>query len=321
MSRQPVTQSLASALALAAFWCCPAAPLAAQTIDYRTLDFGTTGTFLTGIRGDNLTGNYVIPGGQTGGLFYDSATGAWSAFPVATPNQSNYPGAIGSSPYGPSFGSIGGVLRVVGSYKLAGSSDDLGYLYDGAAAPGSDPLTLVYPGAGTEFTIAHSTFGNTVVGNYDTGPLTGDAFVYDIRRGTFTTNNRPGALSTTAYGVWGDKIAGGYGFGPDGQPGFEHGYIYDVRTGRWATHDAPGALFTHFEGITGAGRGGEYNLVADWFGADGVLQASVLHIDAAGNETWIPMPTPAPTPPRPTRSTRTAWSASTPTRPAPTATR
>ena len=277
-----------TALAIPAFWLGPSAPVGAQSLEYRTLDFGTTGTFLTGIRGDNITGNYVVPNGETGGLLYNSAAEVWSPFPIATPNQSNYPGAVGSSPYGPSFGSLGGVLRVVGSYKTAASPDDLGYLYDGGAAPGSDPLTLVYPDPGTEFTIAHSTFGNTVVGNYDTGPLTGNAFIYDIPSGTFTTNNRPGALSTTAYGVWGDKITGGYGFGPDREPGFEHGYIYDVRTDRWTTHDHPDAFFTHFEGITGAGRGGEYNLVANWIGADGSLQAAVLHIDAEGNETWIP---------------------------------
>src|SRR5690606_37412058 len=151
---------------------------------------------------------------------------------------------------------------------------------------------LVYPDPDTEFTIAHSTFGNTVVGNWDTGPLTGNAFVYDIPTGTFTTNNKPGALSTTAYGVWGDKIAGGYGaFGPDDEPGFEHGYIYDTKTDTWTTYDHPGAFFTHFEGITGAGRKNEYNLVSDWIDGDG-LHAAVLHVEADGTETWIPIEVP-----------------------------
>jgi hypothetical protein len=31
-------------------------------IAYTTLNFGTSGTFLTGIRGNNIVGNYVIPG-------------------------------------------------------------------------------------------------------------------------------------------------------------------------------------------------------------------------------------------------------------------
>lgn len=248
-------------------------------------------TFLTGIRGDNIVGNFIIPtnASATGGLLYDSASGLWSPFPFATPGMTNYPGSISSSPYGPSFGSYGGILRVVGSYKTGASPFDLGYLYDGAAAPGEELLTLVYPGASTEFTIAHSTFGNLAVGNYDTGPLTGNAFIYDIAAGTYVTNNIPGEASTTAYGVWGDKVAGGYGgFSPDGEPGFEHGYIYDLSTGTYTTHDHPGAFFTHFEGITGAGRGGEYNLVVDWIGPDG-LHAAVLHIDALGHETWIPI--------------------------------
>jgi hypothetical protein len=125
---------------------CVAAPAQAQT-DYTTLNFGTTGTFLTGIRGDNIVGNYVIEGtGNTGGLLYDLTTGIWTPFPVATPNGANYPGAIGSSPYGPSFGSQFGILRAVGSYKTQASDpDNLSYLYDGAAAPGGHLTPLAYP--------------------------------------------------------------------------------------------------------------------------------------------------------------------------------
>lgn len=267
-------------------------PAGAAELQYTTLDFGTSETLLTGIRGDNIVGFYDIPNSSaSGGLLYRSDTGTWSPYPVATPDGVNFPGAISASPYGPSFGSQGGILRVVGSYETQASSPyTLGYLYDSAAAPGHELTTLVYPNPDTKFTIAHSNFGNTVVGNYDTGPLTGNAFIYNIASGEFTTNNKPGAISTTAYGVWGDKIAGGYGdFGPDGQPGFEHGYIYDKSTDTWTTYDHPLGIFTHFEGITGAGRGGEYNLVADWISIDGNLHAAVLHVDAHGNETWIPI--------------------------------
>ncbi len=276
-------------------------PLQYTILDYPNPDGGTYSTFLTGIRGDNIVGNYIIPdsSGATGGLLYRSDSMIWSPYPVATPDGVNFPvpGTISASPYGPSFGSYGGILRVVGSYKTEASSPfDLGYLYDSAAAPGQQLTTLAYPGPNTEFTIAHSNFGNTVVGNYDTGPLTGNAFIYDIATGQYVTNNKPGAISTTAYGVWGDKIAGGYGdFGPNGEPGFEHGYIYDMSTGTWTTYDHPLSVFTHFEGITGAGRGGEYNLVADWIGpgCGTSLCAAVLHVDAQGNETWIPIEGPA----------------------------
>jgi outer membrane autotransporter protein len=276
--------------------CSIAAPAEAQLI-YTTLNYGTTGTFLTGIRGNNIVGNYVIPGSsQTGGLLYNLSTGIWTPFPVPTGNGANFPGAIGSSPYGPSFGSQYGILNAVGSYKTQSSSPyDLSYLYDAAAAPAANLTPLVYPsapGAQTLNTIAHSTFGNQVVGNYDTRLLTGNAFIYTISTGTYTTNNFPGAVSTTAYGVWANKIAGGYT--PPGL-GFERGYIYDENTGTWTSYNHPGALVTHFEGITGAGRGGEYNLVADWVGLDGKPHASILHIDASANQTWIDFAVPGAT--------------------------
>ncbi|MFG1400259.1 autotransporter domain-containing protein, partial [Xanthobacter sp. VTT E-85237] len=268
-----------------------AQPPAPVPTPYTTLNYGTTGTFLTGIRGNTIVGNYVVPGTTaTGGLAYNTVTGQWSAMPVATANGVNYPGAIGSSPYGPSFGNPGGVLRTVGSYITAASSPyDLSYLYDAAAAPGQQLTGLAYPSAPgnqTLFTIAHSTFGNQVVGDYDTRLATGNAMIYTISTGTYTTNNKPGAASTTAYGVYGNMIAGGYFDVPGGGIGAEHGYLYNQTTGTWASYDHPGAVITHLEGITGAGRSGEYNMVADWVTVDGVVHAGVLHVDALGIPTW-----------------------------------
>jgi outer membrane autotransporter protein len=264
----------------------------ADPTPFVTLNYGDASTFLTGIRGGNIVGNYVIPGTtDTGGLYYNLATGAWSPLPVATENGVNFPGAIGSSPYGPNFGTPSGILRAVGSYQTEASAPyDLSYLFDAAAAPGQQITDLAYPstpGAETLFTIAHSTFGHLVVGDYDTRLATGNAFIYDIRTGTYVTNNIPGAISSTAYGIYGDKIAGGYaeakiggGLGP------EHGYIYDLTTGTHRTYDHPGAVATHFEGITGAGRAGEYNIVANWITADGKVHPAVMHVDALGIATW-----------------------------------
>ncbi|MDQ0511631.1 autotransporter outer membrane beta-barrel domain-containing protein [Ancylobacter amanitiformis] len=258
---------------------------AAQTA-YQTLNFGTTGTFLTGIRGDNIVGNYTI-GTETGGLYYNMATQAWSPMPVSTADGVNYPGAISSSPYGPSFGNPGGILRTVGSYQTTASAPyDLSYLYDGAAAPGQSITPLAFPGSSTLYTIAHSNFGDQVVGDYDTDLAQGKAFIYTISTGTYTPLVISNA-STTAYGVYGDKIAGGYaqvleggGLGP------EHGYIYDQTTGTYVTHDHPDAVATHFEGITGGGRAGEYNLVTNWISADGAVHPAVLHVAADGTTTW-----------------------------------
>ncbi|SHE85763.1 outer membrane autotransporter barrel domain-containing protein [Kaistia soli DSM 19436] len=259
---------------------------------YETLNYGSSGTFLTGIRGDNIVGNYTIPGStETGGLYYNLATGTWAAMPEATANGANFPGAIGSSPYGPSFGTPDGILRVVGSYQTETSAPyDLSYLYDGAAPAGQSLITLAYPdgsGAQTLYTIAHSNFGNQAVGDYDTDLATGNAFIYDIDTGTYTTNNIPGAISTTAYGIYGDKIAGGYAMAEiGGGAGPEHGYIFDQTTGTYTTYDHPGAVATHFEGITSAGRSGEYNLVTNWITADGIAHPAIMHLAADGSVTW-----------------------------------
>ena len=290
MARSSLKPALLAGVAL---WCTVGGAQAqsAPTI-YQTLNYGTSGTFLTGIRGNTIVGNYVVPGtGATGGLLYDMTSGSWSAFPVATSNGVNYPNATGSSPYGPSFGSQTGILRTVGSYITSASAPyDLGYLYDAAAAPGRQLITLAYPSAAgnpTLYTIAHSTFGDTVVGNFDTRLATGNAVIYTISTGTYVKNNMPGAVSTTAYGVYGDMISGGYAnAGPGGGIGFEHGYLYNTLTGTWTTYDHPGAIITHLEGITGAGRSGEYNMVADWVTPDNVVHAGVLHVDALGIPTW-----------------------------------
>ncbi|MBN9267622.1 MAG: TOBE domain-containing protein [Hyphomicrobium sp.] len=284
-----VLSALAAAAAGSLAGAYPAAAETASEFQFQTLDYGPEGTFLTGIRGDNIVGNYTIPGTtETGGLYYNLASGAWSPMPLATPNGANFPGAIGSSPYGPSFGHPGGVLRVVGTYQTETSAPyDLSYLYDGAGGAKGSITPLAYPGEDTLYTVAHSTFGNTVVGDYDTRLATGNAFIYDIDAGTYTTNNIPGAASTTAYGVYGDKIAGGYAMAlPGGGLGPEHGYIYDRAAGTYETHDHPGAVATHFEGITGAGRSDEYNLVANWITADGAVHPAVMHIDALGKTTW-----------------------------------
>ena len=286
MRKQRLRGRVSLVFAMSATLAATTRPANAET-SYATLNYGTSGTFLTGIRGNNIVGNYVIPGGETGGLLYSLSSGTWTPFPVSTPNGANFPLAVGSSPYGPGFGSPSGVLNVVGSFKLGNSPYDRSYLYNGAIPEALRLSTLAYPStpdAQTLAIIAHSTFGNQVVGNYDTRLASGNAFIYSINSGTYTTNNYPGALSTTAYGVWGNKITGGYT--PPGL-GFERGYIYDQSTNTWTTYNHPGAVFTHFEGISSAGRANSYNLVADWIGPDGNGHASVLHLGADGSERWI----------------------------------
>jgi len=274
-----------------------AIPAAAQ-LNFQTFQFdSSTITTVTGIRANNMTGNYSIAnsGGSTGGLLFNLSTGAYSPFPTATANGSNYPGANSSTPYGPNFGSATGILRVVGSYKTASSPNDLGYLYDGAPTSGQQLTTLMSPGWIN--TIAHSNFGNQVVGNYDTSLATGNAFIYDIPSGTYTTNNRPVgggfAASTTAYGIYGGRIAGGTT--DPGPGGVLHGYIYNQSTGVFTLYDAPGATaVTHFEGITSGGRANTYNLVADSVDLSGTQHAWAVHVDANGVATWTEVAVPVP---------------------------
>ena len=140
------------------------------------------------------------------------------------------------------------------------------------ACPRSRPRCLVMD------TIAHSTMGDLVVGNYDLKPtvhgglVSGNAFIYNITKRQWTLLRMHGSLSTktSLYGIWQDggprsphyTLAGG-----SSARGGQRGFLinYNERTGAfgrppfYVNNNRP-ATFTHFEGIT-AVRGG-FNLVA-----------------------------------------------------------
>ena len=110
-------------------------PADAQEITYQTLQYpGTSTTGVTGYRGYNITGSYD----GMGGLLYRTDTGQFQAYPVATPNGANYPGAQSSQPYSPTFGSPDGILRAVGTFKPSGSALAWTYIWDNPP-PGSRP--------------------------------------------------------------------------------------------------------------------------------------------------------------------------------------
>ncbi|MGZ5911117.1 MAG: autotransporter domain-containing protein, partial [Reyranella sp.] len=270
--------------------CVAPTPALAQALNYTT--FGNPGsvvTTVTGIRGNGMTGDFTTgTGGSTAGVFYTLPSLTPAPYPNASAPPINFTGATTNTPYGPSFGSATGILRAVGSYKTtANGAGDLGYLYDGANAPGQQLTTLI-GGPGAFNTIGHSNFGNQAVGNWDLGNANvGNAFLYNIATGSMTTINRPGPYtSTTAYGVYGDRIAGGSSLGP----GLSRAYILNQTTGVYTDYDAPGTgtVVTHFEGITGGGRANTYNLVADSVDSTGT-HGWVAHIDANGVATWIPL--------------------------------
>ena len=274
--------------------CLAPTPALAQALTYTT--FGNPGslvTTVTGIRGNGMTGDYTIgTGGATAGVLYTLPSLSPAPYPNASSPPVNFTGATTNTPYGLSFGSASGIMRGTGSYKSpafpAPTFGDVAYLFDGANAPGQQLTTLL--GAPNAFnTIGHSTFGNQLVGNWDTGnAAVGNAFLYNIATGSMTTINRPGPYtSTTAYGVYGNRIAGGSSLGP----GLSRAYILNQSTGVYTDYDAPGTgtVVTHFEGITGGGRANTYNLVADSVDGNGVVSAWVVHIDANGTATWIPL--------------------------------
>ena len=127
-------------------------------------------------------------------------------------------------------------------------------------------------------TIAHSTMGDLVVGNYDLNPavrggaISANAFIYNLTRHQWTLLRLGGSMSsqTTLYGIWQDGGAGSPKYtlaGGSMASGRKQAFLmnYDERTGRFGAPKyfsfghAP-ALVTHFEGITGVPGG--FNLVA-----------------------------------------------------------
>ncbi len=224
-----------------------------------------------GIKSGSTPGQYVIVGTSgANGLLYEG--------PISGVGGTSYtvdvPGASSSSIYG-SNTLPDGTLQLVGSYKN-GDGTVHGVLFQGTTADFSNPAdytTIDYPGA--TYTYVHSTMGNLSVGNADgpegNAPIgTGEAFIYNIAKGTYTNIVYPGSLSTTAYGIWYNggtsyTIAGGYTNPGESTDGLAHGYLvdYDLATGQftnWTSFDAPAggpsqSIATHFEGISSAEKG------------------------------------------------------------------
>lgn len=268
--------------------------------DYATID--VPGIFVTGVRSDSATTDAVVvtasgvTGGTTSAALYqgslqDLASAPASQWNVLTPV---FPGQTVTSstfygPNTPSFDpSLGdGEVRAVGSYKyaegLSGPDFDHGMIYQGPAngVGGTwtqiDATSLVGAGDTLLDTIAHSTMGDLVVGNYDTSLSTGHAFIYDMASDQWTDLNPAGSLSVTAYGIWqnGDSTSTSYtiagGYSDLNSLGLDAGYLVDYDS---ATHafshfttfefdNQPlAALISHFDGITGTADG--YNLTGDF---------------------------------------------------------
>ncbi|MGH3121291.1 MAG: hypothetical protein ACRDND_09760, partial [Streptosporangiaceae bacterium] len=273
--------------------------------------------FVTGVRGAGqgnviLTGSQVTgSGAQTTPSLYRGRLTRAAAGAAVSLLRPPFPGETTATFYGPDthrFNPVGiprGQVRAVGSYGSSSAPAGVlnqGMIYLGPvngrggswtsidvpahgghtaghvrACPRSRPRCFVME------TIAHSTMGNLVVGNYDLNPTvrgglaSGNAFIYNMTRRRWTLLRLGGSLSskTTLYAIWqvggpGSPrytLAGGSSAHGSSARGNQRAFLmnYNERTGAFGkprfynAYNRPGVV-THFEGIT-AVRGG-FHLVA-----------------------------------------------------------
>jgi len=271
-----------------------------------------TGDVVTGVRG-TTNGNVVLTGSAATGSGTQAApflyqghltsAAAGAAASVLTPS---FPGVTSATFYGPDTHSFNpttipsGEVRAVGSYQASSAPAGVlnqGMIYLGPrSGSGGSWTSIDVPADGAHTvghvracrkvqvncfvmdTIAHSTMGDLVVGNYDLNPsvpggvISGNAFIYNMTRHQWTLLDLGGSLSskTTLYGIWQDggdtspryTLAGG-----SSASGTQRAFLmnYNERTGtfgkpKYYSYGNHPALFTHFDGITAVPGG--FNLVA-----------------------------------------------------------
>jgi hypothetical protein len=271
-----------------------------------------TGDVVTGVR-RTTNGNVVLTGSAATGSGTQAApflyrghltsAAAGAAVSVLTPSL---PGVTSATFYGPDTHSFNpttiprGEVRAVGSYQSSSAPAGVlnqGMIYLGpTSGSGGSWTSIDVPADGAHTvghvracrkvqvncfvmdTIAHSTMGDLVVGNYDLNPsvpggvASGNAFIYNMARHRWTLLDLGGSLSskTTLYGIWQDggdtspryTLAGG-----SSARGTQRAFLmnYNERTGtfgrpKYYSYGNHPALFTHFDGITAVPGG--FNLVA-----------------------------------------------------------
>jgi CHRD domain-containing protein len=269
-----------------------------------------SGDVVTGVRAAT-TGNVVLTGGQATGngtqndpFLYQGrlASAAGAAVSLLTPS---FPGVTSATFYGPDTHSFNpaaipaGQVRAVGSYVSSAPAGVInqGMIYLGpVSGPGGSWTSIDVPPDGTATvggaracpvtragcfvmdTIAHSTMGDLVVGNYDLNPsvpgglISGNGFIYNLARQQWTLLDLGGSMSSgsSLYGIWQDggpaspdyTLAGG-----SSASGHQRAFLmnYNEATGafgrpRYYSYANAPALATHFDGITAVPGG--FNLVA-----------------------------------------------------------
>lgn len=234
---------------------------------------------VTGVRGDT-NGNVLLTGGtDSPSLNTNSPAFLYYGQVASIPSVTNGSGlylfhAFGNTNYGSQFygpntslydPSLGaGNIRAVGAYK--DSSDSNAYqhsmIYTGPLNGSGSWTNIVAPGDGSQTvgdTIAHSTMGDLVVGNFVyTNALThGFGFIYNMTNQSYLTVTN-GTYGTTLYGVWhngGSKytIVGGYSDVTNGGKAFIENYDSSSQIltnfASFSFNNDP-SIVTHFEGIS-----------------------------------------------------------------------
>ena len=295
-----------------------------------------TGTIVTGVRGSGgrgvvLTGTYLTGSSSAAFLWRGPLSRAGGA--AVSVLRPAFRGVTGATFYGPDTHVFNpraiprGDVRAVGSYV---SSDapagvhDQGMIYLGpVSGRGGRWTSIAVPGHGRQVTghvsacprrrpkcvvmdtIAHSTMGHLVVGNYDLKPtvrgglVSGNAFIYNVNTRRYTLLRLHGSLSTksTFYGIWQDGGPGSPRYtlaGGSAARGGQRGLLinYNERTGRFGLPFfgyGNQAVTTHFEGITAAAGG--FNLVALARGHGPVMAyVRALRHGGFGRARWWPVP-------------------------------
>jgi hypothetical protein len=299
------------------------------------------GDIVTGVRG-TTNGKVILTGSQANGdgtqntkpfLYQGPLTGAARNVPALTPP---FPGFETGTFYGPDTNTYNpdtipaGQVRAVGSYRI--SNDDVlnhGMIYLGPAsgrggswtpidvpADGSNTVGGVRacppdePGCFVMDTIAHSTMGDLVVGNYDLNlgnGVSGNAFIYNMTTHQWTLLQLGGSLAsgTTLYGIWQNSgpgspdytLAGGslaHGSSPHGNM---RAFLmnYNEQTGafgrpKFYNYGNTPQRNTHFDGITAVPGG--FNLAT----ISSAQASSMAFIPATpgdqpffGRATWYPI--------------------------------
>jgi hypothetical protein len=300
----------------------------------------SAGDIVTGVRG-TTNGDVILTGSHATGdgantlpfLYQGPLTSAAedSGFHTLTPP---FAGFMTGTFYGPDTSTYNpdsipaGQVRAVGSYRTGDGVFNHGMIYLGPVSGGGTWTTIDVPTDGSNTvggvracasdqpgcmvmdTIAHSTMGNLVVGNYDLNlghGVSGNAFIYNMTTHQWTLLQLGGSLSsgTTLYGVWQNggpgspnyTLAGGslaHGSSPKGNM---RAFLmnYNERTGRfgpprfYSYGNAPATL-THFDGITAVPGG--FNLAT----ISTAQKSSMAFIPATGRNwplfgraTWYPI--------------------------------